>query len=80
MHTITTLEDRLADDTLGCVRRELRHTLEAAITELSRQQREPQPVARYSALGRQRQSCLAALQVIDTVWHRCHQIGVQFRP
>lgn len=80
MNTLTKLEDCLIADTQGRLRRELRLTLEAAIDELARQQREPQSAARYAALGRQRVACLAALQVIDTVWHRCHQGCVQFRP
>ena len=80
MHTVTNLEDRLANDALGCARRELQFTLEAAVTELCRQQRAPQPAAHYAALGRQRIACMAALQVIDTVWDRCHRAGMQFRP
>lgn len=80
MHTLTELEDRLAADVQGHLRRELQVALEIAIAELGRQQREPQPTARYAALGRQRQACLATLQVIETVWQRCHQGGLQFRP
>ena len=80
MHTLTELEDGLAADVQGHWRQVLQLRLEAAIDDLARQQRMPQSPARFAALARQRASCLAALQVIDTVWRRFHQGSAQFRP
>ncbi|MBJ7262946.1 MAG: EscE/YscE/SsaE family type III secretion system needle protein co-chaperone [Burkholderiaceae bacterium] len=80
MHTLTELEDGLAADVHGHLRQALRLRLETAIDDLARQQRRPQSPSRFAALARQRAGCLAACEVIDTVWRRFHQGGAQFRP
>ena len=80
MQTLTDLEDRLAMDRHGHHRQALQLSLENAIAALARQQRQPQSPSNFAALVRQRAACLAAMQVIDVVWQRFHQGGVQLRP
>lgn len=73
MHTLTDLEDQLAADASGHLRRELLSHLNAEVTALGRQQRQPQTAGCYASLERQRLACLAAMRVVDQVWRRLHR-------
>lgn len=73
MITLTALEDQLAADPDGHVRRALMNRLNDEIAALGRLQREPQPAERYASLERQRIACAAAMRVVDQVWQRLHQ-------
>lgn len=73
MPTLTELEDSLACDPSGHQLRALLDRLDAAATELGREQRQPQSAARYASLERKRRACLAAMQVMTCAWERWHR-------
>lgn len=73
MITLTELEDQLAADADGHLRRALMDRLTDEISALGRLQREPQSAERYASLERQRVACAAAMRVVDHVWQRLHQ-------
>ncbi|HDO1327224.1 EscE/YscE/SsaE family type III secretion system needle protein co-chaperone [Aeromonas veronii] len=70
MDTLTHLEERLAHDPQGLLRHRLIDQLEAGAHQLAQALRQPQPPEEYARLERQRQSCLAARAVIETLWLR----------
>ncbi|AXE30566.1 EscE/YscE/SsaE family type III secretion system needle protein co-chaperone [Chromobacterium phragmitis] len=78
-HTLTRLEDELAEDAAGLALRARTRELEAWAAELGGELRRPQTAERYASLERQRRACLAALRVLDAVWRRGHWDGGQLR-
>lgn len=72
MPTHTDLERRLADDPRGHTRAAMIDTLDAAVAQLSRLQRQPLPAAEYARAERLRASCQAAIHVIEHLWQRQH--------
>lgn len=70
MYTLTELEDLLHVDPLGQTRRALLDALADAARDFSHQQRTPSSADAFAQLERQRQSCLAAMEIIDRAWLR----------
>ncbi|ACR68154.1 EscE/YscE/SsaE family type III secretion system needle protein co-chaperone [Edwardsiella ictaluri] len=68
MPTLTHLEDSLRHDPHGHQRQRLIDCLNDAALRLAQALRQPHSADEYARLERQRQSCLAAIRVIDTVW------------
>ncbi|QAU24833.1 EscE/YscE/SsaE family type III secretion system needle protein co-chaperone [Dyella sp. M7H15-1] len=68
MSTLTELEDRLLIDPLGQTRRTLLDALAEAASDFNQQQRDTPSADVFARLERQRQSCLAAMEVIDRAW------------
>ncbi|MEN6082264.1 EscE/YscE/SsaE family type III secretion system needle protein co-chaperone [Chromobacterium piscinae] len=79
MHTLTELEDTLAADPNGRDLGWMLAALAAEAANLGLRQRQPQSAAAYAKLERQRLACLAAMRVVDTVWHRRHRGTAQLR-
>ena len=74
MQTLTQLEDQLLADPLGLHRAALLDQLATAAAELGLRQRQPRTATEYFQLEQRRQACLAAMQVINQVWHRQHTV------
>ncbi|ACY83707.1 EscE/YscE/SsaE family type III secretion system needle protein co-chaperone [Edwardsiella piscicida] len=68
MPTLTHLEDSLRHDPRGHQRQRLIDCLNEAARRLALELRQPHSADEYARLERQRQSCLAAVRVIDTLW------------
>lgn len=70
MDTLTHLEERISQDPQGLLRHQLIDQLDAGAHQLALALRQPNPPEVYGRLERQRQSCLAARTVIETLWLR----------
>jgi hypothetical protein len=67
---LSEIEERLAADRCGDLRREILSRLEAELRVLGQQQREQHSAQDYASLERRRVACLAAIRVVDRVWRR----------
>lgn len=72
METLTGLEEILANDPNGHQHRSLLKKLDESSLLLAYELRQPQDLETYAKLERQRRSCLAAMEVIATIWLRWH--------
>ncbi|VVE55786.1 EscE/YscE/SsaE family type III secretion system needle protein co-chaperone [Pandoraea sputorum] len=70
MTFLTDLEERLAADRCGDLRRELLSILELELIALGQRQRQQQSAECYAGLERQRVACLAGIRVVERIWRR----------
>lgn len=70
MFFLSEIEERLAADRSGDLRREILSRLEAELMVLGQQQREQHRAHEYASLERRRVACLAGIRVVERVWQR----------
>lgn len=71
MNTFTQLEDDLRNDHSGNTRRTLLAQLNEAARAMEKQLRQPIDSDLFASVERKHRACLAAIQIIETIWS-CH--------
>lgn len=66
----TKIEGRLAEDSEGVLRKQLRVELARARRQIDAQLRQPQPPEAFARLTAMREACAAGTRTVDRIWRR----------